>query len=1391
MSDAYDVFVVHAETLADRAFVKGMLVPSLDGLRVLLSSQLPPGTSVVQAFEEGVVASRVTVAIISPAFLQETWAVFGEELANYHATKGGRLVPLLLADCTLPLRLEFRVRLDCRDHAGAHEEIRRLRALLGQPDSTEREIPCPYPGMRPFRAENAALFCGRTREIDDVVHRLRAGEREIYVIGPSGSGKSSLIIAGVLPRLGRGVSGVGAFLARTLRPGEHPTQRLAEVLEGDMADPAAAVAALLKDRAPADALLLVIDQLEELFTLSGGDERTRFLAVLRALRKEHRCFLLHTLRADFFGAFMESTLWAELQGQISRIEIAPLRGAALRGAIEQPARNLGVYCEPELVERLLSDAASEPGILPLLQETLVQLWDQRACRLLTLASYQALDGAGRSGLAAAISHRADATLRTLTLAQEAIARRILLRLVSFGEGRADTRRQQRRAALRSAGDSERDFEAVLRCLIDGRLITVDGGVDRKDGLVDLAHEVMITAWSTLADWIRTRRFDEQHRRQLEAAAAAWVQLGRGTGGLLDAVELAEADAWRQTESAREVGESPEVAFLIAKSKATLEEAEQAQQKMHDELVASRGRLRHLLAMSYQEDGRRLVMDGQPLRALPYLVAARAEGEEGRSLRMLFWEATRNLPVVVLVGHDEEIMSAVFSPDGARIATASCDETARIWDAATGNAVTPPLRHQARVNSAVFSPDGTRIVTASEDHTARIWDAATGALTAPPLAHRGRLNSAVFSPDGARVVTASDDDTARIWDVSNGHPLARPLVHLSAVISAVFSLDGARVVTASRDNTARVWNAVTGKAITRSLAHEGAVTGVMFSPEGTQVITVSRDRSVRVWNAATGKQILGWVAHAGPVISAALSHDGARIVTASRDKTARVWNTVSIDSVTAPLLHHEGRVWAAEFSPDGTRIVTASWDKTARVWEAMTGRSVTPSLEHEASVNAATFSPDGTRIVTASSDKRARVWSVAGDGRRPRLLAHENVVYAAEFSPNGTRIVTASADRSARVWNAETGAPVTPSLEHEAGVNHAEFSPDGTRVATASSDKTARIWDAATGKLVAPPLVHEDSVKSVMFSLDGGRVVTASADQTARVWDARTGAPLTVALKHDGDVNHAVFFPDSTCIVTASDDRGWIWEIATGRLRTSRLAHRDVVYSVAISPDGSRIVTGSWDSTARVWDAATGKPITPLLVHDDEVLSVAFSSDGRRVVTTSRDRTARIWDAVTGQPVVPPLVHENEVLSAAFSPDGAHVVTASRDKTAQIWDAATGKPVALPLVHPQNVYGAGAVYSAVFSPDSTQIVTAGEDCTACVWEVPLDSRTLDDWSTITETHSSYRLDNGVLVSRVAHALLVGPTSAELTGQLTGQGPAELRKGQPRRLWTRIRRLMTKQ
>lgn len=589
-----DVFVIHADD--DTPFVKGELLPMI-GVgedRVILASELPFPGFTEQVIEEAIRRSKLVLAVVSPAYLRDRWVGLAELLARNVRDDGcgGNLVPLLIADCDVPPLLAQHAALDWRTSSQREASAARLRARLDQPDPVVEAITCPYPGMQPFSAATAGRFHGRTREIEELLGRLQAGEQLIYVIGPSGSGKSSLVAAGVIARIqsANGQLGGRRVAVRGVRPGEHPTRRLADALgcDPDSLD-GAAEDLLIRDGC--DRLLVFIDQFEELYALADARERPEFTRAVRVLLADRRCQLIVALRADFYGALMSSELWPEIDGRFTHLPIAPLRGPALREAIEAPARKAGVHLEHALVERLMHDAAAEPGALPLLQEALVLLWAGKSHRLLRLASYDALGSDGRSGLAVALARTADAVLHRFTRPQQHLARRVLLRLVSFGEGRPDTRRQQPRAALASSGERTASVDEVIDRLIDERMLTSDATA-RGEPLIDLAHEALISDWPDFQLWLRTRRDDEQRRRILELHAAEWVKRGRGRIGLFDPVELGEAERWIKSDAARELGYHDDLPSFLAASRRAIAEAEQQRkvsvdQQAHERRIAER------------------------------------------------------------------------------------------------------------------------------------------------------------------------------------------------------------------------------------------------------------------------------------------------------------------------------------------------------------------------------------------------------------------------------------------------------------------------------------------------------------------------------------------------------------------------------------------------------------------------------------------------------------------------------------------------------------------------------------------------------------------------------------------------------------------------------------
>ena len=565
---AYDAFIVHAS--ADRSFVEGYLIPELGipRARVFVLDSLELGRYVVDEIARGVTTSRVTVVVLSSASSADRWVDYSKQLAAYATLASedgtrGVLLPLLLHDVEPPGQLDPLVKLDFRDPALDvwAAQTKRLHEYLERPIIVAPEPPCPYPGPAAFTAAQATWFSGRDTEINELIGRLQRQEREIFVVGASGAGKSSLIAAGLVPRLVHGVAGLPRFVVRTVSPGGDPLAYLGAALEGDAATPRVAVDHLLARHAPATALLLVIDPLDELFRDSGSDELAGFLGALRTLRADRRCVLVHGLRADLQGELRASSLWNDVGGRISRLTVGTLNPGLMRTVIEEPSRRAQLYLADELVDRLVHDAGQEPGALAALQVSLGQLWNRRRRRLLSLDSYTRPGEETSNGLARTMADRADTMLRGMTEAQEAIARRIALRLVVFGDGRADTRRQQARSSLSSTSESAQELEVVLQQLVAHRLVTVGWDDERSEARVDLAHEALILAWPTYAAWIAAWKVHERQRRELEGSAQTWYAAGRDAAGRLDARGFADAKEW-QAKAADVLGQSAELICFL-------------------------------------------------------------------------------------------------------------------------------------------------------------------------------------------------------------------------------------------------------------------------------------------------------------------------------------------------------------------------------------------------------------------------------------------------------------------------------------------------------------------------------------------------------------------------------------------------------------------------------------------------------------------------------------------------------------------------------------------------------------------------------------------------------------------------------------------------------------
>ncbi|WP_099077875.1 WD40 repeat domain-containing protein [Vibrio sp. PID17_43] len=1235
----------------------------------------------------------------------------------------------------------------------------------------------PYKGLAHFGPTDSALFFGRETTISHLVDAVQHNSF-VALSGYSGSGKSSVVLAGLAPRLNTSGEWIFTYFRVSDSTEKDPCLALAQALlplyapvlnKTEQLIQRRKLGAALRERDisitdvldtirrnhPNKRVLLIADQFEELYTSNinlAAQRQFIDLLLTATSTADHVLSLVITIRADFLGVAALHRPLADAINTSSYI-LGSMSVGELREVIEKPAETQGVHFQDGLVETILDDVGEDPGNLPLLEFSLSLLWQGQMDKQLTLATYQEI---GR--VAGALTHHADSIYEHLADEEKEQAREIFKQLVKLGLGTEDTRR----VAIKENFDEL--WPTVQKLADEKHRLVVINTTTQETQTAEVIHEALIKHWGRLKQWVDEDRQFLMWKDSFRVLLSQWENHHRQESELLRGGALSQAEEWQKQRAAS--FSASEIEFIESSTKARdvlAKEEEVRRQKslrqakavtirnkviaiiavvtvvvtsaigwqlyeantvaVDEKNNALRNQSRYLVDLSRQatESGDAVTGALLALEALPDSSAGvqrpylhAAEFRLYSALQVLFEHGILRGP--------KGRTSGEFSPDGTRIVTASDDGNVRLWDSATGDPLAVLVGHDGVVNSAQFSPDGTRIVTASLDGTARLWDSATGDPLAVLVGHDGVVNSAQFSPDGTRIVTASDDGTARLWASATGDPLAVLVGHNDSVMSAQFSPDGTRIVTASWDGNARLWDSATGDPLAVLVGHDGGlVSSARFSPDGTRIVTASLDGTARLWDSATGDPLAVLVGHDNGVMSAQFSPDGTRIVTASDDGTAQLWASATGDPL-AVLVGHDDSVMSAQFSPDGTRIVTASLDGNARLWDSATGDPLAVLVGHDNGVMSAQFSPDGTRIVTASWDGTARLWGRATLDPLAVLVGHDDSVNSAQFSPDGSRIVTASDDGTARLWDSATGDPLAVLVGHDDSVMSAQFSPDVPRIVTVSYDGTARLWDSATGDPLAVLVGHDGVVNSAQFSPDGTRIVTASDDGTARLWASATGDPLAVLVGHDDSVMSAQFSPDGTRIVTASlDGNARLWDSATGDPLAVLVGHDDSVMSAQFSPDVPRIVTVSDDGTARLWDTATGDPLTVLVEHDSGVILSQFSPDDTRVVTASWDGTARIWDSATGDPLAVLVGHDDSVMSAQFSPDGTRVVTASWDGTARLWDSATGAPLAV-LVERD-----GGVMSAQFSPDGTRVVTTSWDGTVRVWGVFKDTQSLIDYA----------------------------------------------------------------
>jgi WD40 repeat protein/energy-coupling factor transporter ATP-binding protein EcfA2 len=1141
-----------------------------------------------------------------------------------------------------------------------------------------------YPGLKSFAPEDAAAFFGRRDEIEQLIDLLhptlqREAGRVVAIVGPSGSGKSSLLNAGLLPRLNRRDS--RWIVVPSMLPGPHPVAALARSLarayqqigvSRDWADIETAISngngALrgvvedLMDRAnDRSRVLLVIDQAEELLTRTGAEERRTFLGLMRnSLQEDVPLWVVQTVRSEFLSNTPERSGLAEVSDDFLVVE--PLSPDRLPEVIEGPAVLADLRFAPGLVQRMVGETAKGVDGLPLLAYTLRALYQRVGPGgTVRIDDYEAV-----GGVVGALQRRADQVLTELKRRDHSdVVLPTLMRLVTIEGSGEPTGRRVRRESLSPTET------VIVDAFVDAHLLTSRREPEPDgDSVVEVAHEALLRQWIPLSDAIEASRSSLRMRSEVERLTLDWIAGQQDDSYLLRGRRLAELSSWADLTT--DLGPQ-EQAFMTASRALAVRDQVQLRRSVRRlrlivaglvgflvlALVATaiavettqrnQAQSRVALARQLGAEAASIAVnepDTAILLGLQALSAAHADADRPPpSAGLISGLAKVSHESTLLTEHTDQVHAVAYSHDGRFAVTGSWDRTVRFWDPRTYQEAGAPIQSPSPVNALAVSPDSRLVATGGQDGIVRLWDTATRQPVGTPVNVDGSyLFSVAFSPDGQFIAAGSDAGTVRVWDVATGRPLlGRPLAQLGAsVIRVTFSRDGRLLAAAVWENddtgSARIWRVRDGSPIGSPLTFDNPVRSVVFQPVGA-LLAVAAGNSVRLWDPATGKAVgAPFIGHTDEVLAVAFTNDGRTMATGSVDKRVRFWQVDSRTPRGSPVIGHTADVQDLAFSPDGGTLLSGSWDTTARAWRVPETFSVSRFLSgHVGEVQGIAFSLRGGLLATSGvDDNTTRLWKLPNGQPRGVPLRHDDYPQRLAFSrPDGRLIATAAGyGGTATIWEVARGRRLRTIQLHDPSdenysVQDIAFSPDGRLLATGDNETQVRFWQVDSGREYGKPLTNLEVVNAVTFSPDGTLVAAGLSDRTVHVWDLRTRQPYGPVLRgHTNEVWSVDFSPDGKLLASAGDDRTVrLWDIATGQPHGRPiLAHEDVIWRVAFSPDGQTLATASGDGTVKRWRVSDGAQVgSELSAHEGPLYGLALSPDGTTLGTVGANGAVRLWD----------------------------------------------------------------------------------------------------------------------------------------------------------------------
>ncbi len=1152
----------------------------------------------------------------------------------------------------------------------------------------------PYKGLLAFQSADSQDFYGREKVTGALVKRLGesgAYSRFLAVVGPSGSGKSSLVKAGLIPALWRGeLPGSERWFIAEMLPGTHPLDELEVALMRIAANQGGNLHEHLRRDArglvrcaglilPNDGteLVLVIDQFEEIYTLVADEaERAHFLALLCAAVTEprSRVRVVITLRADFYDRPLHDPQFGDLVR--SRLEtIMPLSAEELERAIVRPAGRAGVTFEPGLVTTIIGDVNYQPGALPLLQFALTELFERRQGRLLTRAAYDAI-----GGTTGALAKRAEEVYLGFEEREREIARQIFLRLVTLGEGAEDTRRRATRSEFKAIAGDVDVLDDILDTLAAYRLLALDTDPATRAPTVELAHEALLREWERLRAWLNEARDDIKTQRQLTTMAEEWRAADQDASFLARGSRLAGFEAWRGETTLALSQIEREFLDASLTQRQHDKEAEESRQAREQTLERRsrtflRGLVGVLLVALVVSSGLTLFAldrESQAQDARDEALDARATSEANfaRAEQQRLYLAAENAmddnaPGNVGLALALRSLAYGYSP-GADAAVLRASRQGFVRRTMTG--------HRLDINSVAYSPDGRWLAASSEGGT-RIYNAETG-IEVQFLPQDSVTVAVNFSADGQRLLTTSVMDV-QMWDTATW-TIVLTLPNDDFVFYAGFTPDDQQFMVLG-ETLYRIFDTLTGELVTTYQRERGAGVRlrllIHYPQTPLRFLVTNSEGKTFLQDAETGAETCTLVEpNTTDWVALHWSYDAPFGVMTTRDRRAMGWNLQTC-TLLSTFQSHNAEIHAADYHIEGGFVVTGDTSGEAFMWDIQSGREM-GSYHVNSRILSLDISPDGNSLALPHF-ATIPIWDL-NFPEEPQSIDTDQFdqTYFTRFAPDGETLYVGGFGTFSR-WSLEN--PYTPIITYPHTIRSLEVSPDGEFAVIAIEegdifDYSLYIMDVDSGAISQKFEGHTSAVNIMDFSPDGRRIVSSSFDMTARIWHLESGTMLHILEGHEGVVSSADF-----------------------------------------SPDGTMVATTSTDGSVRLWDAASGEVVQVITIGAPTPF-VAFSPDGNQIATSDDTGNGYLIDVQTGEIILTFVGHTDLIWSSQFSPDGMHVVTASWDGTARIWDVRTGETVRVldnGLDHP--------LFYAEYSPDGEMIVTSGEqDNRVYLWRVDLDS-----------------------------------------------------------------------